>query len=65
MMVTSEFFDILGVPPLIGRGFIPEEGSPGALRARCLELFLLGSGILAATRAPWSEARRGIVCLVL
>lgn len=29
MMVTTEFFDILGVPPLIGRGFIPEEGSPG------------------------------------
>jgi putative ABC transport system permease protein len=29
MMVTSQFFDILGVPPLIGRGFIPEEGNPG------------------------------------
>jgi putative ABC transport system permease protein len=29
MMVTAEFFDILGVPPLIGREFLPEEGSPG------------------------------------
>jgi predicted permease len=29
MMVTTEFFDVLGVPPLIGRGFIPEESRPG------------------------------------
>ncbi len=29
MEVSAEFFDILRVPPLIGRGFIPEEASPG------------------------------------
>jgi putative ABC transport system permease protein len=28
MQVSAEFFDILRVPPLIGRGFIPEEASP-------------------------------------
>src|SRR6267154_4560189 len=29
MEVSAEFFDILRVPRLIGRGFIPEEASPG------------------------------------
>jgi len=29
MRVSPEFFSILGVPPLMGRGFIPEEGIPG------------------------------------
>jgi len=29
MRVSPEFFSILGVSPLIGRGFIPEEGIPG------------------------------------
>jgi predicted permease len=28
--VTPEFFSILGVPPLYGRGFLTEEGVPGA-----------------------------------
>jgi putative ABC transport system permease protein len=27
--VQTEFFAILGVPPLLGRGFAPEEGKPG------------------------------------
>jgi len=27
--VTTDFFDILGTPPLMGRGFIREEGIPG------------------------------------
>lgn len=30
--VTPSFFDLLGVPPLRGRTFLPEEGQPGAER---------------------------------
>jgi len=29
MEVTPEFFDILGIPPMIGRAFTPEEANPG------------------------------------
>jgi putative ABC transport system permease protein len=29
MRVSPEFFSVLGVSPLMGRGFIPEEGIPG------------------------------------
>jgi putative ABC transport system permease protein len=28
--VSANFTDVTGVPPLIGRGFLPEEGEPGA-----------------------------------
>lgn len=29
MRVTPDFFSVLGISPLMGRGFIPEEGIPG------------------------------------
>jgi hypothetical protein len=29
MEVSHEFLDVLGVPPLLGRGFLPEEDRPG------------------------------------
>jgi len=29
--VTSDAFDFYGVPPLLGRGIVPEDGKPGAL----------------------------------
>jgi predicted permease len=29
MEVSHEFLDVLGIPPLIGRGFLPEEDRPG------------------------------------
>ena len=28
-MVTHTFFEVLGVPPMVGRGFLPEEGRKG------------------------------------
>jgi predicted permease len=28
--VSTEFFEFLGVPPALGRGFVPEEETPGA-----------------------------------
>ena len=28
--VSADFFDLMGVPPALGSGFIPEEDSPGA-----------------------------------
>jgi predicted permease len=30
--VSANFFDFLGVPPALGRGFVPEEETPGADR---------------------------------
>jgi putative ABC transport system permease protein len=30
--VTATYFDVLGVPPLLGRAFLPEEDVPGAER---------------------------------
>jgi predicted permease len=29
-MVTSQFFDVFGVKPMLGRTFLPEEAAPGA-----------------------------------
>jgi predicted permease len=29
MEVSHEFLDVLGIPPLLGRGFLPEEDRPG------------------------------------
>jgi putative ABC transport system permease protein len=31
--VTEGFFDAIGMPPMIGRGFLPEEHKPGGRRA--------------------------------
>ena len=31
--VTEGFFDAIGMPPMIGRGFLPEEHVRGARRA--------------------------------
>jgi predicted permease len=39
MQVSAEFFDILGVPPLIGRGFVPQEAQPGHDGAVVLSYF--------------------------
>ena len=32
MAVSASYFDVMGVRPLVGRGFIPEEDRPGAER---------------------------------
>jgi putative ABC transport system permease protein len=38
--VSSDFLEILGVPPLLGRGFLPEEDSPGGARVAMISASL-------------------------
>ena len=34
MEVSHEFLQVLGIPPLLGRGFLPEEDRPGGRQRR-------------------------------
>ena len=52
--VTANFFDVLGVPPMIGRGFTANEDTQGA-RSSLSSATASGQRTSAATRACWGR----------
>ena len=52
-LVTSNFFDVLGVRPVLGRGFLPGEDQPGREREVVLS-DALGVAVLEATLNWWA-----------
>ena len=44
-MASSTFFDVLGVSPILGRGFTPEDAEPGRGQSIVLELRLLAAPV--------------------
>jgi putative ABC transport system permease protein len=50
LLVTRSFFDVLGVKPQLGRGFVPEEDEPGGDRAVLLS-YGLWKGLLGGDPA--------------
>ena len=43
--VTADFFSLLGVPPYLGRSFLPEEDRPGGRNVVLLELRILAAAL--------------------
>jgi putative ABC transport system permease protein len=64
--VSREFFDVLGVQPVLGRNFVPEELAPGAAAAalisyRYWQRYLGGAADFASQSLRWGDRVYSII----
>src|SRR5439155_23914908 len=70
MQVSPEFFSIIGVPPWMGRDFLPEEGIPGRDTSVILSYGLWqsrygGDGSILGKKITINGSTSTVVCIML